>query len=976
MRPFATQDDARSELCDMARLGYWELDAKTRVMYWSETACDMLGLPREAQGDTDLLRTCLPEKEFQRFNAAVQACLATGEELHAVYKVRPPSGGTLRSVECRARRKTDTVSGEPVVVYGTLQDITQHLFVERQMEDIRGLLHVIRSVDQLVLRIQDKDVLLEKICKAVTSMHNIKAVWIILAKGDGQYRLYAHGLDKNSHKIMQENVEKGCLPPCYQEGLDSPVSYQKDMEQCNRCFMKTAPSMDKNFSVELRYEEKHYGMMGVVTHLKREEDPYASQLFAELGKDIAFSLRRVAFIEHANRVEKLHTSMFNSTKNGVFVHDLAGNIIDVNPAAERLNDASKAEILKHNAADFYLEGHEAMAREHFALLEKNGHAHIKTPLRTVKGKEFYAEIFSSLVEIEGKTLVHGTLRDITDAYEADKKMRQHHAIALSTKEGICITDASVNITYVNESFTAITGYSLDELKGHNPSALKSGRHDKAFYQKMWKCLEEEGVWQGEIWNRRKTGQIFPEYITMRKIEDATGRVEGYVAVFNDLSVKKLNQRKIDFLSTHDPLTKLPNRQNAKEKLDHLISNTNFETHAILIASLDIDHFKTINDSFGHALGDKLLVALAKRVQALTGYRATLGRLGADEFVLFQRVASFEEAMHKIQALLEEMQKPFEIEDKQISITLSVGASMAPEDAKNAGTLIKNADTARHKVKQEGKHHYTFYKDEMTRLSYERVLMTNALREAIENEDFTLFYQPLQALDSGKIVGVEALLRWESKAFGTVSPVTFIPLAEETKLIVPLGTWVIDTACRQLAAWKEEPTKKALSVAINISGVQLYHSNLVAILQRALARFKVDARLLKLEITESTIMGATEETVDSLKAIKAMGISLSIDDFGTGYSSLSRLKKLPVDVLKVDKSFTVDVPHSKEACVLSKSILSIAKQMGLGIVVEGIETKEQRAFYENERGCVLQGYYLAKPMPISVLEAWLEQQVKG
>jgi diguanylate cyclase (GGDEF)-like protein/PAS domain S-box-containing protein len=660
--------------------------------------------------------------------------------------------------------------------------------------------------------------------------------------------------------------------------------------------------------------------------------------------------------------------MFRSALSGIFIHDLDGNIIDVNPAAEKIHNATKEEILKFNVNDLYLKNDQHIASKNFETLMENGYVHVKAPLQTVKGKEFYAEIYSSLVEIGGKKLAQGTINDITNTYNSDKKMRQHEAISNSTKEGICITNPLVEIEYVNESFTTITGYSLDEIKGKNPSVLKSGRHDKAFYKKMWKDIDNEGFWQGEIWNRKKSGQIYPEYITIRKIKDPIGRVEGYVAVFSDQTTKKTDQRKIDFLNTHDPLTKLPNRQNIKDKLDHLIKNSNLEKNCILVISLDIDNFKNINDSFGHNIGDKLLIALTKRVHSLENFRTTIGRLSADEFVLFQKLDSFEQCEFKLQSLLDELQKPFEIDDKQINITISMGASIAPDDGKSAEILIKNADTAMHKVKLEGKSGYTFFKDEMTKRSYERILMINALKLAVETEGFNLYYQPLQNLDTKKIIGFEALIRWKSQDFGMVPPDKFIPLAEETKLILPIGEWVIKEACRQLSLWKNS----GFFISINISGIQLYHSDILSILKKNIELFKIDASRLKLEITESTMMNLTKEISDTLDRVKKMGISLSIDDFGVGYSSLSRLKKLPVDALKIDKSFTIDIPQNNDACILSKSILSIAKQMGLHVIVEGIETKEQKEFYKNEKGCILQGYYLAKPMPTDELGKWLQE----
>lgn len=958
-----------SEIHLMAHLGYWELNIATSDIYWSNTIYDIFGLPSESQASLESIKNHISQKDFQKIQYSIQECSENGKEFHIFFKISRPIDGKPRWVECHG--KANSVHN-PSFIYGTILDVSKNIFNERQMENIRGLMHVTRNISHLILHIQKRDKLLENICQEITSLHNVKGAWIVLKKSDNQYLWYSHGFKQECHEKIQKGVSDGILPSCYEEEKQSVILYNKDTSKCNNCIINQSLSIRTNFSVSLWYEGKHYGRMGIATRTNEEDEPYINEMFIHLSKEIGLCLRRLEFIENANSLEKLHTSMFQSALSGFFIHDLDGNLIDINPATEKIHKATKEEILQCNISDFYPDGHQEIAKKNFDNLMKNGFVHIKTPLVTAKGKEFYAEIFSSLIELDGKKLVQGTINDITSTYNNDKKMRQHEAISISTSEGICITNSLVEIEYVNESFTAITGYTFDEVKGKNPSILKSGNHRKEFYKQMWQDIDNNGVWQGEIWNRKKSGQVYPEYITIRKVEDSIGRLEGYVAVFSDLSNKKTDQRKIDFLNTHDPLTKLPNRQNIKEKLDHLIKNSNLENNLILVISLDIDNFKNINDSFGHSTGDRLLVAFVKRMQSLKNYRSSIGRLSADEFVLFQKIDSFEQCVCKLQSLLDELQKPFEIDNKQIGVTVSMGTSIAPDDATSADVLIKNADTAMHKVKQDGKNNYIFFKDDMTKRSYERILMVNALRLAIDNEDFNLYYQPLQDLDSDKIIGFEALIRWQSNDFGMVSPDKFIPLAEETKLILPIGEWVIKEACKQLSLW----SNNSFYISINISGVQLYHSNILDILKKHIGYYKIDANRLKLEITESTMMNLTNSISDTLDKVKQMGISLCIDDFGTGYSSLSRLKKLPVDTLKVDKSFTVDIPQDSDACILSKSILSIAKQMNLNIVVEGIETKPQKDFYKNEKGCILQGYYLAKPMPIDKLEKFLQTNSIG
>lgn len=554
----------------------------------------------------------------------------------------------------------------------------------------------------------------------------------------------------------------------------------------------------------------------------------------------------------------------------------------------------------------------------------------------------------------------------------DADLRQAAAVFASTQEGVVITDLVPRITAVNRAYTKITGYREDEVIGCSPGILQSGRQDEAFYQAMWASILENGHWQGEIWNRRKNGEIFPQLLTISTVEDNTGAAKNYVGVMTDISKIKQSEANLQRLAHYDPLTGLPNRLLIQSRLDHALTHASREKSQVAVLFLDLDRFKNVNDSLGHPVGDQLLTALTKRLRLRLRDEDMLGRLGGDEFlVVLDQSQRPDDAATVARELITLLEEPFDLpEHKAVYIGASIGISLYPQDGKETTQLIQHADAAMYQAKEQGRNTFRFYTPELTQAVNQRMALESRLRRAISNGEFVLHYQPQIDINSRRIVGCEALLRWDDPGVGLVSPLDFIPLAEETGLIIPLGEWVLRTACAQCRKWLDAGMPE-LTMAINLSGRQLQQHDIVDLIAASIAEHELPPERIKLELTESMIMGQGEQAAGLLNAIKALGVGLAIDDFGTGYSSLAYLKRFPIDELKIDQSFVRDIPADSNDAEIAATIIAMAHNLKLKVVAEGVETEEQATFLA-DHGCqAYQGYLFLAPVPAEEFEQlWL------
>ena len=553
--------------------------------------------------------------------------------------------------------------------------------------------------------------------------------------------------------------------------------------------------------------------------------------------------------------------------------------------------------------------------------------------------------------------------------KAELQLQLTATVFENTQEGIIVTDAEKRIIMVNKGFMDITGFSASEVQGLKPEQLfSSGHHDEQFYQVMWETLLTEGSWQGEIWNRRKSGEVFPALQSIERVLDESGELQQFISVFTDITEKKINEERIQYLAHYDLLTGLPNRVLFNDRLKHALDRAKRVSGMLGVIFIDLDRFKFVNDTLGHHMGDLLLQSVAQRFTQGVRQSDTVSRLGGDEFIIIVEDVSNPEALKMMaDKLMEQLVEPIDLEGHRVSVDCTMGLSVYPYDGADGDLLIKNADIAMYHAKEKGRNRYAFYSSELSQNTYEHFRLEAELRHAIENQRLVLHYQPQMRVSDNAIESVEALARWSSDK-GLVPPNTFIPLAEETGLIVPLGEWVLLSACQQAMRWLDEG--QPIRVAVNISGVQIARSDIFATVSKVLAQTALPGCYLELEITESYIMQNIEQVAGTLSKLRGLGVGISIDDFGTGYSSLSYLKQLPIDNLKIDRSFIQDIPQNANDEKITAAIIAMANQLGLKVIAEGVETEQQLAFLQ-ARGCdFVQGFYIAKPAPGQVFSHWL------
>jgi len=572
------------------------------------------------------------------------------------------------------------------------------------------------------------------------------------------------------------------------------------------------------------------------------------------------------------------------------------------------------------------------------------------------GEGEYPEFYLSMV------------RDITARKTAEDNLLLAAKVFENTIEGIVVTDTQGQIVQVNPGFTIITGYTAEEAVGGNPRILKSDRHPQHFYQEMWARLVDEGHWAGEIWNRRKNGESYPEWLTISAVKNEAGQTTNYISIFHDITELKRQQDALEYQAQHDALTGLPNRILLGDRLRMALAQLERSQGKLALLFLDLDNFKTINDGLGHSAGDALLVELSRRLERLLRNGDTLARLGGDEFlILLPDIETIDGASHTAARLLEALSVPFNLGDVEYFVTASIGLTIAPDDGGEAGKLIKNADLAMYRAKSLGRNNYQYFAPEMDVAAHRRISLESKLRKGIEKGEFELFYQPLVRMDSGLILGAEALVRWRHDG-KLISPAEFIPLAEDSGLILPLGDWVLRTAARQAKLWQD--AGHDLSMSVNISSRQFTGSDLAATLREVLRNTQLEPGKLYFEITESMLMGDIAKAEATLMALRGAGGTFFLDDFGTGYSSLSYLKRLPIDGLKIDRSFIRDITEDPDSRAIVTAIVSLAQTLSLGIVAEGVETEGQRALLASMGPMVLQGYLASRPVPASDFEALL------
>ncbi|PKO86659.1 MAG: diguanylate cyclase [Betaproteobacteria bacterium HGW-Betaproteobacteria-12] len=566
----------------------------------------------------------------------------------------------------------------------------------------------------------------------------------------------------------------------------------------------------------------------------------------------------------------------------------------------------------------------------------------------------------------------GIAADIGERLRMEQELRVA-AIAFESQAAIMVTDGAQRILRVNQAFSKLTGYSAEEAVGQLPSMLKSGRQDRAFYQQMWRELQETGHWQGEIWNRRKGGEVYPEWLTISAVYDADGQLSNYVSTFSDISNLKVAESEIHHLAFYDPLTALPNRRLLLNRLDKACQAGRRSAQYGALLFIDLDHFKTLNDTLGHDAGDRLLVEVANRLKACIRVGDTAARQGGDEFAVMLDELGVEPGAAAVHAetvaekIRGELLRPYRLDDGADHFgSASIGISLFHGQEKSVEALVKQADIALYRAKDAGRNAIRFFDNAMQTALDERAALEYGLRSALVRCQFVLFVQP-QVDTAGRLIGAECLIRWQPPGRPQVQPGDFIPLAEESGLIVPIGLWVLDEACSRLRQWAEAEVTRDLYLSVNVSACQFRQADFVDQVTTALQRHGANPARLKIELTESLLLDNVDQVVAKMQALQALGVCFSLDDFGTGYASLAYLKRFPFEQLKVDRSFIRDIATDPDDAAIVSAIVAMGNTLRLSVVAEGVETEEQHAFLL-EHGCrCFQGYLFGKPMAFADFE---------
>ena len=673
---------------------------------------------------------------------------------------------------------------------------------------------------------------------------------------------------------------------------------------------------------------------------------------------------------------------FSSLGNLTIADD--GLIRKINTKASILLGVNKVKALRMGFSQF-VSKNDIERWEKMFIAMKSGSTfkeqHFEMTLVRSDGSIIYAHLHCLRRQPENEgPLLRMALVDVTKFKLAASEMRIA-AIAFDSQEGMLITNRHATILRVNATFTKITGYSEEEVKGKNPSLLQSGRQNEQFYEQMWRAINLTGFWEGEIWNKRKNGEVYPEHLTISAVKDRSGNITNYVATLTDITMSSKAANEIQRLAFFDQLTGLPNRQLLLDRLLQALALSERSGKAGSLLFIDLDNFKTLNDTLGHAIGDILLQKVADRLVSSVRQGDTVARLGGDEFVvLLENLSALPiEAVKQTEIvttkIIEELNKPYMLASQEYINTPSIGATMFSGDGQNMEELLKQADIAMYQAKKEGRNTARFFDHLMQTIITEREAMKVDLNIALAKSQFKLYYQ-LQATHTGQTVGAEALIRWEHPERGLVSPMEFIPYAEESKLILAIGLWVLETACSQLKKWEGNPLTSTLQLAVNVSSRQFRQRNFVEEVVSAMKRTAINPSRLKLELTDSLVLEDVDDTINKMNMLKKEGVRFSMDDFGTGFSSMAYLTQLPLSQIKIDQTFVRNIGVRKSDAIIIQTIIGMAKNLEFEVIAEGVETEQQRAFLELNQCPLCQGYLFSKPVPIEEFEALLKKRFRS
>ena len=685
---------------------------------------------------------------------------------------------------------------------------------------------------------------------------------------------------------------------------------------------------------------------------------------------------RTATVKSDNRIR----SIMENVADSIITIDAHGSIETFNKSAEKLFGYSAIEVVGKNVSLLMPEPYYSHHDQYLHNFVQTGERRcLGKGFREVQGKKKNSDIFDmelsiSEIPLSNERIFIGIVRDISDRKVAESEMVKLLLALKQSADAVMITDYRGRVEYVNDGFELTTGYRADEIIGNTPRLLKSGLQDNAFYLYLWETINQGSVYRDVLVNRKKDGSLYYEEKTITPLTDLHGKITHFISTGRDITERMRTQERLQFMAQHDMLTSLPNRLLFMDRIDQLIKQSARDERLFAVLFLDLDRFKKINDTLGHHIGDSMLITLSKRLTQILRDGDTVARLSGDEFaILLQDLRSIDDVPPVLNKILDQFKTPFLIENHELFITTSIGIAIHPNDGLDSQTLIKNADIAMYQAKNHGRGTFSFYTPDMNLSAKQHLFYENELRHVLERDQLFLVYQPQISLQSNEILGVETLLRWRHPDMGLIPPIEFISLLEDTGLIIPVGEWILATACKQLCTWQSLELGIP-RIAVNISPRQLTSNSFIDTIFSILAACKLRPDQLELEITESSLMEDEQEAIITLQELHQAGISIAMDDFGTGYSSLSYLKQLPVSTLKIDRSFIRQIPTLAESNKLTNAIIAMGHSLNIQVLAEGVETREQYEFLA-QAGCdAIQGYYISPPLNTTSFNAFVTNRM--
>jgi len=870
------------------------------------------------------------------------------------------------------------------------RDITGRKTTEDKLVRMTNLYNALSQCNQAIVRSTNEAELFDIICRDVVELGGMEMAWIGLLDDTasllkpvasfGTGTGYLDGLEISIS--ADEQTGRGPTGTCVRE--QRPYwcqDFQHDPATSHWHERGALFDWGSSASLPLYRKEQVVGALTLYAKEINAFDQAASNLLLEMAMDVSFALDRFAddaFLrrttqELRDKDELYRTAFFTSPDAVNITRRRDGMYLDVNEGFERLTGWRRDEVVGKTSLEISV-WHSPEDRKRLVdRLEQDGYCeNLEAEFRMKDGSTIIGLMSAKGVEIKGEPCILSITRDISHLRQTESSLLKLSLAVEQSPNTIVITDLDACIEYANQAFTTVTGYTLDEVRGKNPRFLQSGMTSKETYDDMWAHLTLGEAWHGELSNKRKDGSIYIEAATLSPVRQADGRITHYLAVKEDITNRKHNEARILQLSNFDLLTGLPNRSQLNEHLSYAIGFAQRSREKLAVMFLDLDRFKNINDTLGHSIGDQYLVEISRRLKHTVREEDTVSRLGGDEFILLFPGADVDAAALVASKLLEAVRQPCLIEQHELTDTASIGIALYPDDGLSAEELLKHADTAMNRLKQGSRNGYCYFTQEMQAHSVRNMQLLNALRQALARDELHLHYQPQVSLLDGRVIGVEALLRWNHPELGAVSPAEFIPLAEESGMIIPIGEWVLRTATRQMKVWLDSGLSPMI-VAVNLSAIQFRQPALPELVTRILDETGLSAEHLELELTEAVAMDDPQAAVEMMDKLHGLGIRMSIDDFGTGYSSLSYLKRFKVYKLKIDQSFVRDLTDDPEDKAIVTAIINLASSLGMHTIAEGVETAGQLA-YLRLQGCdEVQGYYFSKPLSAQGLEAYLRRQ---